>query len=101
MRYTISGTEKIELSLCEKNEVNSILQNVAIILRTRTGTVPMYRDFGLPMDYKDKPLEVARTRFAVEVTEAIERFEPRAKIRGVSVETDFSGNFLGKVEVEI
>lgn len=87
----------------ETDEVTSILQGMRVLLATRRGSVPLYRDFGLTMEYLDKPLPVAQALIAAELAEAIGRFEPRAKLAGVTVRPDSKepSRLLVEVEVEL
>lgn len=103
MTYKVTAADIGAISLNETNTVRSVLQNIAIILSTRQGTVPLYREFGLPMRFLDKPIPVARTLLVAEVKEAIEEFEPRAEFIGISFSEDAStpGKLIPTVEVEI
>lgn len=103
MSYKISAVDLSAVRLNESETVASVLQNIAIILQTRQGTVPMYREFGLPMNFLDKPIPVAKPMLYVEVKEAIEEFEPRAEVLDVTFEEDPSapGQLIPTVEVEI
>lgn len=102
MSYKISATDLTALRLNETDPVRSALQNIAVILSTRRGSVPMYRDFGLTMDFLDKPLPVARVLMISEVREAVERWEPRATVLGVSFSEEAPpGVLIPAVEVEI
>ena len=55
MSYTVSATDLKSIQFNEKNELNAVLQNIAVILSTPMGTVPLYRDFGLDWSFLDKP----------------------------------------------
>lgn len=88
MLYTVTNTDPPEYSLVENDTTRSILQNVQLIFTTRKGTVPMYREFGLPMDFLDMPATLAEGIAVVEITDAIELFEPRAKLVGVDFAWD-------------
>ena len=99
--YKIRSDQAGDLTLCENDEVRSVIQNVHMILGTRCGTVPMYRDFGLPMEFIDSPAPVAENILAAEVSEALEKYEPRAKLKSVSAEFDVDGKMYAVLEVEI
>lgn len=103
MSYTVTATDLTAIRLNEQNTVNSVLQNIAVILSTRKGTIPLYRDFGLNMDFLDKPIPVAKVMMISEVREAIEKWEPRATVIGVSFSEniDAAGRLTPIVEVEI
>lgn len=100
MTYTISTDSPPSLSLCEEDPLKSILQNVYLILATRTGTIPMYRQFGLPMSFIDRPGIAAQTVAASEIREAIGEFEPRAKVTDISYMPSADGAKL-TVKVEV
>ncbi len=92
-----------DLALGETETAAAILRNVAVILATRKGSVPLYRDFGISWDALDKPLPVAQTMLIPEIREAIETWEPRASFLGVTFAQDLSmpGTLIPTVEVEI
>ena len=75
--YKVNAMDLKRLRLLEMETVASVLQNIAIILKTPKGSVPMYR-----------PMPVAEVMLRVAVKEAIERWEPRAEV----VDVTFTGN---------
>jgi len=104
MSYKISTKESIEtITLNESNTALSIVQNIKLILQTRKQSIPLFRDFGLPGNFIDKPLNVARPIVILEITEAIEKFEPRATIIDITFEIDESvpGMLIPILEVEV
>ena len=103
MRYTINSDEKIPLDICENDKVRSVLQNVALILSTKKGTCPMYRDFGIPMAWVHRPLAAAEALAAAEVAEALAAFEPRATFVDLSLifDRENCGKYKLLLEVEI
>lgn len=103
MSYKVSATDLSNLRLNESDAVMSVLQNIAVILSTPKGTVPLYRSFGLSTEFLDKPIPVAKTMMIAEAREAIEEWEPRATVVAVSFAEDASqpGVLIPTVEVEI
>lgn len=102
MIYKVSAANLKTLQLNDQDPIASVLQNVAVILATPKGSVPMYRDFGLPQDFVDRPATVAKPMICAAVKEAIEAYEPRAQILNVSFsENHASGQLIPIVEVEI
>lgn len=104
MTYQVSPTTDLgKVALNESEYVRSILQNIQTIMKTRQGSVPMYREFGLPMRFIDKPINIAQQICYVEVREAIGSFEPRAEV--VDIDFDESnagaGVLIPVVEVRI
>ena len=103
MTYQVRAADLSAVRLNESDTVSPVLQNIAVLLATRQGTVPLYRDFGLPMRFLDKPANIARPMIVSEVKEAIERFEPRAAFVRVLFDQDAGvpGKLIPTVEVEI
>ena len=101
MTYKVNSANSYSLSLQQDSKVFSVLQNIALLLNTKRGTVPMYRDFGLPMEFVDKPIDVAENMAYVEITDALEEFEPRAKLEDVYFEKTANGKMSITVEVSI
>jgi len=101
--YTVSSTDLKNLQLEEPDLVREVLRNVALILYTPKGSIPMYREFGLDHSFLDKPMPVAKVVAVAPVREAIETFEPRAKYVGMTLFYDPSnpGKLAFTVEVEI
>ncbi len=82
MIYTVSlGSSEIDFA--PANEVAEILQNVRTILKTRIGTVPLHRSFGVSWEHIDKPVPVAKALMQATVIEAITAYEPRAIVKSV------------------
>lgn len=103
MSIKISSKDLSAITLNESDVVASVMQNIAIILSTRRQSVPLYRNFGLPMQFVDRPIPAAKPLLVAEITEAIAEFEPRATLLGVTFEIDESapGVLIPTVEVEI
>ena len=54
MSYTVSPSNKRKIKFNVTDPVESVLQNIAVILSTPKGSVPMYRDFGISVDILDR-----------------------------------------------
>lgn len=103
MSYTVSAADLRSIRFNEKDELNAVLQNIAAILSTPMGTVPLYRDFGLDWSFLDKPIPIAKVQMVAPVREAIQRWEPRATVLDVSFSEDPAqpGILIPTVEVDI
>ena len=101
--YRVSAGENAALQLGEPDTVQSVLQAIKIILTTPKGMVPMYRDFGVNMDFLDLPTPGAEQRARMEIREAVEEWEPRATVKDITFSRDESqsGKLIPTVEVEI
>ena len=103
MNFRVTAIDLSRISLNESDVVKSVLQNVAIILRTKRGTVPLYREFGLSQDYLARPIIAARPLLHAEISEAITKFEPRAQLERIIWDADpqIPGSVSPTVEVSI
>lgn len=101
MDITVNSNEDYSVEFQENNTVKSIIQNIALLLNTKKGTNPMYRDFGLPMEFIDKPIDVAETMAVLEISEALEKFETRATLKNLSLEKSKDGKMVIVVEVTV
>lgn len=102
MSYKVKGGDATSYIFNTTDTVRSVLQNLSLLYATKQGTVPQYREYGLPMEFIDKPIPVAQTIAVAEITEATEQFEPRATIVDITFEVDnATGRMIPVVEVEI
>lgn len=103
MTYEVSADKAAALRLNEVEPLAAVLQQVAVLLATKQGTVPFFREFGLPQKFLDKPLNVAKPMLYLEVKEAVERFIPQVELVNVDFVIDESrpGRLLPCVEVRI
>jgi len=102
MSYTVSPSNKRKIKFNVTDPVESVLQNIAVILSTPKGSVPMYRDFGISVDILDRPIPVAKAMMTADIKEAIEQWEPRVTFISVDfMEDELNGRLIPMVEVEI
>ena len=103
MSYVVKATDLQNISLNESDVVTSVLQNVAIILNTWQGEVPLYRDFGLPPEIMHKPMNVAKQMLRVSIIECIEAYEPRASVKSITFDVDKNepDKLIPTVELEV
>lgn len=99
MTYRITPGSLGPLKLNETDTVTSALQNVAIILSTWEGTVPLYRDFGISSEYMHMPIPAAKALLRAEIKEKVERYEPRVSVIGVTFE-EIGNGLIPTLEVE-
>ena len=82
MLLTLSS-ESAAIKILPENEIEEIAQNVRMILSTMTGSVPLDRQFGVDSNLVDLPIGAAQARMTAEIATAVNRFEPRAKVKSV------------------
>jgi len=86
--------------------VDEVLQNVAMILTTPIGSVPLRRSWFIDLTLLDLPMPVAQARLSAEIFRAIRDHEPRARIVGpirfIQDNTDsMDGRMSPAVSVEV
>ena len=70
------------------------------LLTTRAGTMPLDRDFGLTMDYLDRPAAVAKSLYVAELVEKVGTFLPAIRVREVKWQAGADGRVLAKVVID-
>ncbi len=102
MAYTVKPGDAGRINLRETDQVKAALQRVAMVLETRKGSVPMYREFGLDWSILDKPMPVAEMLARTMIREAIERWCEDVTVKGISFQRDeATGALIPTVEVDI
>ena len=99
MKYNVTLTDAVDFS--PQTETAEILQNVRTILKTRLGTVPLDRDFGLTWQHLDKPYPVAKAMMTAEIIDAIEAYEPRVKVESVDFEETEDAVVQGRLKPRV
>jgi len=97
----MGNLDKVEIGAQGQKE---IIQNVAVILSTIKGSVPLDRDFGLIADFLDRPIPVAQAMVASEIVAEVEKQEPRVKVTMVVFvedENTMDGVMVPQVSIEI
>ena len=103
MSYFVSATDLRNIRFQEQDTLSSILQNIAVLLSTPRGSVPLYREFGIVASILDRPIPVAKVMMIADIREAVEEWEPRVTVLDVELAEDPSdpGKLIPTVEVEI
>lgn len=88
---------KSEYKIFPDNELEEIAQNIQMILDTPKFSVPLFRQFGLPAELLDAPIDSAQTKLTAEIVSAVKEFEPRAKVTQVSYQVADTGKIIPTV----
>ena len=73
------------IDLAPETREEEIAQNIQMIVCTVRGSAPMARAFGLDQSFLDMPTQAARARMTGALIDAIERYEPRAKVLNAEI----------------
>lgn len=79
-------TDLSEIVLMPETELEEVIQNVKTILMTVKGEVPLDRDFGTDRKILDLPISVVTAKITAAIVEAVNKFEPRARVTRVTYE---------------
>ena len=90
-----------EIDFNPPDPVREILQNVRTILTTYKYSVPLDREFGIAANFLDESQPRAVNLLASEMADALAKFEPRAKLREVRIESDSDGKFWPRVKIRL
>lgn len=75
-------------------------QNVKCIVDTVAGTVPLDREFGIDVP-QDVPLPFLESQLAIRVIEAVQEYEPRVEVTGVTVDPGEDGKAYPRVDYNL
>ncbi len=103
MSIKISASNVTDISLGEKDREKSIIQNISLILGTWQESVPMFREFGISNAPLHRPINIAKVMLCPIIKEAVEKYEPRVSVIGVTFRGDANSpdKLIPTVEVEI
>lgn len=94
--------DSVDVNFKPKDKYEEILQNVKTILATPKGSRPMDREFGINFVRVDQPMRKEEARLTSEIVEAVNKYEPRAKV--ISVVFGWSDKYASlwpKVKIRI
>lgn len=75
-----------------EEEFADVKKCLEVLLSIREGSLPMDRDFGIDLDnIAGYPLNVAQNMLALEITEKVRDYEPRAQVKDIQFKTSISG----------
>ena len=78
----------------------SLKNQMQTLLETRTGSVPVDREFGISWECLDELPEVAESLFYQEALKKAERYVPDVRIRKASFQADVTGLMTAVIECE-
>lgn len=74
-------------------------RQLALLLSTPAGSMPLDREFGIDMDFLDLPPETAKSLYTAEITEKIPRFIPAIRVQEVAWTWNSGGKLSPKVVI--
>lgn len=61
-------------------------EGMALLLSTPAGSIPLARDFGVEMEFLDKPTELSKSIFAAEAAEKVAAFFEGYRVKSIDWE---------------
>lgn len=83
----------------EDDKLAELDRQLALLLSTPVGTMPLDREFGIKMNFVDKPPEVVKSLYTAEVAEKIPQFIPWVRVYEVIWEYGEQGHIKPKVVI--
>ncbi len=91
-----------EIDFNPSDEYHEIIQNVKTICSTPKYSVPLDREFGVNASLVDRPINYIQAKLTAEIIEAINNYEPRAKVKSVNFTGDgLTGLLIPVVKIEL
>ena len=72
----------------EDEKIEDIKRCLLTLYSTRSGEQPLDREFGLDWAFQDKPMNVSKNMFVVEVIKKTEKYEPRFMVESIEFYSD-------------
>ena len=96
IRLKMVGFDYEDATITE--EIN---RNICALFATPSGTCAGDRSYGLNQrEFLGRPAQIAENIIALEVTEKINKYEPRVNVESVSCTTDLNGLLVATIRIE-
>ena len=79
--------------------VRELDRQLALLLSTREGSVPLDREFGLDLNFVDMPASAVKALYTAEVTKKVAKFIPSVRVLEVTWTGTMEGQLKPKVEI--
>lgn len=89
---------KLEYTFQDDN-LAELDRQLALLLSTQAGTMPLDREFGIQMNFVDKPPEVVKSLYTAEVTKKVPQFIPWVRVYEVTWSHGEQGHIKPKVVI--
>ena len=80
MVIEVNNSTLEDIKILPTSEHEEIAQNVKTILTTTEGEVFLDRTFGVATELLDLPMPVVKNKLTAKICDAVNKFEPRAKV---------------------
>lgn len=98
MERDVSPSIRVEIGATGAEEV---VQNVATILATPKGSLSLDREFGTEWHFVDEPTTKALARIRSDIVRALQKYEPRARVKEILFDRSGLSGVAPTVRLEI
>ncbi|MBO5145004.1 MAG: lysozyme [Lachnospiraceae bacterium] len=84
----------IKLDGFAEDDAEDIRRCLMTLYSVRVGEQPLDRDFGIDNSFLDRPVNIAKNLFALEVIEKTKKYEKRAEVDKVEYEFQKTGQMI-------
>ena len=99
--YTVFGANSTKINWFPQTAIEEILQNVATILTTAVGTVPLDRELGISATFIDEPMPRGIAKATVFALESIQEQEPRVEVTQIDYVPDPDAALGGRLSPRV
>ncbi len=90
----------INVSGFPEDEIEDIRQSLATLYSIRTGEQPLARDMGIDMSFLDKPINIAKNLFVVEIIDKTKRYESRVEVDRIEFRYEQDGQMIPVIYIK-
>lgn len=98
--YTLTA-KTAEINFRPSSVIEEILQNVNTIVGTVIYSVPLFREFGIDASFVDEPTPIVKARLVAEISEKVERYEPRILVEEIIINANLDGQLVPTLKLSI
>ena len=84
----------INLSGFAESEIEDVRRCLATLYSIRTGEQPLDRNLGIDTSFLDKPMNIAKNLFTLEVVDKTKQYEKRAEVDKVEYKFEEDGQMM-------
>lgn len=90
----------INLSGFAENEIEDVRRCLATLYSIRTGEQPLDRNLGIDTSFLDKPMNIAKNLFALEIIDKTKQYEKRAEVDKVEYKFEKDGQMIPAIYIK-
>ena len=90
----------INLSGFAESEMEDVRRCLETLLSVREGEQPLDRNFGIKNSFLDKPMNIAKNLFTLEIIDKIKRYEKRAEVAEIDYQYAEDGQMIPVIYIK-